>query len=502
MDFDLVVKNGFIVTAAEVHPPGLEIGVKNGKISCIGVGLPQGPNTKVIDAEGGYITPGGVDSHVHLSQRNCPTGDNWETGSRSAIAGGTTTIIAFVSQEKTNDSLIPVLRDYQAKSTDQSYSDYGFHMILTNPNKTILEKELPMLAKEEGITSVKLYMTYEPMKLSDRQLLDIMTACRALGMTTMIHAENSDMIDLIIERLEARGHTEPYFHAFARPQLAEAEASYRAICLAEIIDAPVLLVHMSSETALQHVRAAQGRLLPIHAETCPQYLYLLSEKLKKTEDDHYHGAKSVCSPPLRHEPSDLDCLWQNVANGTITTFSSDHAPSKYNVPGGKRLGLINGIPKFTKIPNGLPGVETRMPLLFNRAGRIEQGNRITMPKFVQVTATNPAKLYGLDGIKGSIAPGYDADLVIWSIEKENGVTITNSMLHHDIDYTPYEGMTVKSWPRYTILRGNVVWDRDNGGLIGKMGDGKYLKRGKGQILNGRTGNPVKGMATGEREHWA
>ena len=359
-----------------------------------------------------------------------------------------------------------------------------------------------MLAKEEGITSVKLYMTYEPMKLSDRELLDIMMVCRALGMTTMIHAENSDMIDMIIERLEARGHTEPYFHAFARPQIAESEASYRAICLAEVVDAPVLLVHMSSETALQHVRAAQGRLLPIHAETCPQYLYLLSERLKKTEEDHYHGAKCVCSPPLRHEPEDLDTLWQNVANGTITTFSSDHAPSKYYVPGGKRLGLINGIPKFTRIPNGLPGVETRMPLLFNRAGKVDEGNRTTMPKFVQITATNPAKLYGLDGVKGSIAPGYDADLVIWSPEKENSVTITNSMLHHDIDYTPYEGMKVKSWPRYTILRGKVVWDRDNGGLVGKMGDGKFLKRGKGLILNGRMGNPIKGMIEGEKEYWA
>ncbi|KAI9656805.1 MAG: hypothetical protein M1821_003444 [Bathelium mastoideum] len=502
MDFDLVVKNGVIVTASEVLPSGLDIGIKDEKIACVGVSLPQGQKTRVIDAQGGYITPGGVDSHVHLAQANCPTGDNWETGSRSAIAGGTTTILAFASQEKTDESLIPVLKSYHAKSDGQSYADYGFHFILTKPNKTILEKEIPSLAQEEGITSVKLYMTYERMKLSDREVLDIMMVCRALGMTTMIHAENSDMIDMIIERLEARGHTEPFFHAFARPQLAEAEASYRAICLAEVVDAPVLLVHMSSETALQHVRAAQGRLLPIHAETCPQYLYLLSERLKATEDDHYHGAKCVCSPPLRHEPSDLDCIWENIANGTVTTFSSDHAPSKYYVPSGKRLGLVNGIPKFTQIPNGLPGVETRMPLLFNRAGKLEEGNRITLPKFVQVTATNPAKLYGLDGVKGSIAPGYDADLVIWSSEKDNGVTITNSMLHHDIDYTPYEGMTVKSWPRYTILRGNVVWDRDNGGLVGKMGGGNFLKRGKGQILNGRLGNPIKGMAKGEKEHWA
>ncbi|KAI9710960.1 MAG: hypothetical protein M1820_002397 [Bogoriella megaspora] len=501
MDLDLVVKNGVIVTASEVLPTGQDIGIKDGKIVCIGSSLPQSQGTKVVDAQGGYITPGGVDSHVHLSQLNCPTGDNWETGSRSAIAGGTTTIIAFASQQKTDDSLIPVLKDYHGKCTGQSYTDYGFHFILTKPNTTILDKELPMLAKEEGITSVKLYMTYEPMKLRDRELLDIMMACRGLGMTTMIHAENSDMIDLIIERLEARGLTEPYYHALARPQLAESEASYRAICLAEAVDAPVLLVHMSSETALEHVRAAQARLLPIHAETCPQYLYLLSERLKGTKDDHYHGAKCVCSPPLKHEPADLDNVWKSVANGTITTFSSDHAPSKYYVEGGKRLGLIDGIPKFTKIPNGLPGVETRMPLLFDRAGNTEDGARITLPRFVQITATNPAKLYGLDGVKGSIAPGYDADLVIWSPEKKDSVIITNSMLHHDIDYTPYEGMTIKSWPRYTILRGKIIWDRDNGGIVGEMGDGKYLKRKKGLVLNGRTGNRPKGMFEGEREHW-
>lgn len=483
-------------------PEGIEIGVKGGKICCLGTSLPTSASTQTIDAGGAYITPGGVDSHVHLAQKNAPTGDGWETGSRSAIAGGTTTIIAFASQEREDTSLYPVLEDYHAKSKGQSYCDYGFHFILTNPTKDILRDELPVLAKKEGITSVKLYMTYEILKLNDREVLDILFTCKSLGMTTMIHAESSDMISLIIEGLERNKNTEPYFHAVARPRIAEDEASYRAISLAELADAPMLIVHMSSDVAVAHVRDAQTRLLPIHAETCPHYLFLLSEKIKGEPHDHFSGAKHVCSPPLRHDVKDLDGLWQSIANGTFTTFSSDHAPSKYDVMDGKRLGLIEGIPRFSKIPNGLPGVETRMPLLFSQTPACQppERARLTLPRFVQLTATNPAKLYGLDGKKGSIAPGYDADFVIWHPADKGACTITQSMLHHDIDYTPFEGISVGNWPRYTILRGEVVWDQDKG-MVGDMQYGQYLKRGKGQVLVGKTGNIPRGMLKDERKHW-
>ncbi|CAD0046692.1 unnamed protein product [Aureobasidium pullulans] len=358
MEFDLIVK---MVTASEVLPLGLEIGVKDGKISCIGTSLPASSSTKVIDAEGAYITPGGIDSHVHLAQANSPTGDDWETGSRSAIAGGTTTIIAFASQERHEESLMPVLADYHSKS-----------------------RELPVLAQQEGITSVKLYMTYEPMKLNDRELLEIMMACRKLGMTTMIHAENSDMIALIIEGLEANGNTEPFFHSIARPRIAEDEASYRAISLAEL----------------------------------------------------------------------------------------------YDHPGGKKLGVVNGIPRFAKIPNGLPGVETRMSLLFSQT-----------------------KMYGLGGVKGSIAPGYDADLVIWHAESKGECVISQDMLHHGVDYTPFEGVKVRNWPRYTILRGKVVWNKDDGRVVGEMEYGQYLKRGKGEVVVGKTGGRVHGMLEDERKFW-
>lgn len=362
--------------------------------------------------------------------------------------------------------------------------------------------EMPLLMSQ-GITSVKLYMTYEPLKLGDASLLDVLMSSRQLGFTTMIHAENSDIISLITSRLEASGHTSPYFHAISRPQIAENEATYRIISLAELTDTPILIVHMSSEIAMRHVRKAQTRMLPIHAETCPQYLFLLSERLKGSERDAFEGAKCVCSPPLRHDPKDLEAMWRGIANGTFTTFSSDHAPSAYDHQGGKKLGFKDGVMRYRDIPNGVPGVETRLPLLFSHAGS-RPDSKLTLQRYVQLTSSDPAKLYGLDGTKGNIAPGYDADLVVWYLESElgSGVEIKQENLHHGVDYTPYEGMTVRNWPRYTILRGQKVWDRDHGGIVGRSIDGQFLVRGNGRIVVGKMGQEVQGMFKGEREFWS
>ncbi|MCJ1309802.1 hypothetical protein MMC25_003463 [Agyrium rufum] len=461
MEFDLIVTNGLIVSPTDILE-AQEIGIKDGKILCLGASLPRGPSTKVIDAEGAYITPGGVDSHVHLEQRNTPQGDTWETGTRSAICGGTTTIVAFVSQHREDKSLIPLVEEYSALARGNSYVDYGLHVILTNPTPTVLNEELAVLKSEWGITSVKLYMTYDKMKLVDKEVLGVLTAARRLGLTTMIHAENHDMIALIIDTLEAEGKTEPYFHSVSRPTLAESEATYRAISLAELMDTPILLVHVSSHDAARHIREAQTRLLPIYGETCPQYLWLLAEKLK---GEHFHGAKAVCSPPLRESSAETDAMWTGIANGTFTTFSSDHAASKFYVEGGKRLGIVDGKPRFRNIPNGLPGLETRLPLLFK--GVLE--GRIRIQDFVRVACSNPARLYGLPQ-KGAILPGKDADLCIWYPHgKIAPIVLKNTMLHHDIDYTPYEDMRFENWPRYTILRGEVVWNRENGGLVGQKG---------------------------------
>lgn len=259
---------------------------------------------------------------------------------------------------------------------------------------------------------------------------------------------------------------------------------------------------MSSPPALAHARKAQEHLLPVHAETCPHYLYLLSDNLKASETDAWAGAKHVCAPPLRHSASDLDALWRSMSNGTITVVSSDHAPSVYDHPQGKRKPLtISDTPVFTQIPNGLPGIETRLPLLFHAATSTDP--QITLPKYVELTSANAAKIYGLSNVKGSIAPGYDADLTIWyPPEDARGfTTIANTMLHHSIDYTPFEGFKVSNWPRWTILRGEIAWNRDHGGVLGVPGQGKFLKRAEGEVIVGKTAQGVPGMTSGERHLW-
>ncbi|KAF2115773.1 hypothetical protein BDV96DRAFT_659051 [Lophiotrema nucula] len=518
---DLIIKNGRIVTAAEVLPGCLDIGIKHGKIALIGQNLEGGPQTEVIDAEGAYVTPGGVDSHAHVEQDNSPTGDTWETGTRSAIAGGNTTIIAFATQKRQEESIWPALEAYHKKATGNSYCDYGFHLILSNPTEQIYETELPQLV-ERGISSIKLYMTYVPLRLGDADLFNIMMRARSLGIMTMIHAENNDIVEQVTKRLAEQGLTDSFYHSVARPQIAESEATYRAISLAEVTDTPILIVHMSAPAAIEHVAQARKRLLPIHAEACPHYLYLTSERLQSGPQD-CEGAKHICAPPLRHSPEDLEELWRSVANGTFTVISSDHAPSTFDHPNGKMRGRIKHSTNktnthhhnqnsdkpnfdFRNVPNGLPGLETRLPLIFNRTydpstppqkldrplglnpiiGKKPSSSdniMITLPRFVQLTSTNPAQLYGLGGRKGSLAPGYDADVVIWYSENVNvkgdggrEIVIRNEALHHRIDYTPFEGMRVRNWPRKVFLRGRLVWDRDREGVMGRKGDGEFLMR--------------------------
>lgn len=562
MDFDTIITNAIVVTASEVLPTPLSIAIKDTKITAIATSLPSSPSTTIIDAEGAYVTPGGIDSHVHLHQDNAPTGDRWLSGSRSALAGGNTTIIAFATQKRTDESLFPVIEEYHRRAHNQSYIDYGFHLILSNPTPRILSEELPEVVRQ-GITSVKLYMTYPALQLSDSALLNTLLATRTLGMTTMIHAENADMISLITTRLIEQGNTLPKYHAYARPQIAETEATYRAIQLASLTSTPILIVHMSSPVALSHVRKAQSKeMLPVHAETCPHYMYLRSNVLAATthpphqhphphpeirphdhdqeqaptnteqeiQEDPWAGARHICAPPLRHTQTDLQSLWDAITNNTITVISSDHAPSLYNSASGKKKPILQSQATgeralFKDVPNGLPGLETRVPLLFDAATsssnnpRAEYAGgkrRLTLPKFVALTSTNAAKLYGLPQ-KGRIAPGFDADVCIWypPSHPDAHTVIKNEMLHHAIDYTPFEGMEVGNWPRKVLLRGKVVWDRDvemkeghGRGFVGQgegggVGQGVFVKRGRGEVLVGRVGGGVgvKGMEEGERGAW-
>ncbi|KAJ7691958.1 putative aminohydrolase [Mycena rosella] len=492
--FDLVIVNGVVVTASDVS--SFDIGIKNGKIHTLAPSWngnairPSWNISRVFDSTTYQVMPGGIDGHVHLCQdlttgpNPCPLGlggqcaDNFETGSRSAVCGGTTTIITFATQTRAEEdrSLLKVVEAYNGRAqATGSYIDYAFHIIIVRDDKDVLETELPVLVKKWGITSCKLFMTYETMRLQDYQLLDVMLAALKNSITTMIHAENGDMIEWLTEKLESKGMLAPHYHALSRPPSVEGEAANRAIVLAELIENPLLFVHVGSSASANVIRAAQTRGLPIFAETCPQYLNLTWEDLKRFHSPTcFENSKMICSPPPGPDSSDQDALYLGLHNGTFTIFSSDHCPYKYDDPHGKMVG------SFRLIPNGIPGVETRLPLLFTRG--VSTG-RITPQKFVELASTNPAKLYGLYPRKGAILPGSDADIVIWHPEGSlPPFKLTNRHLHHNVDYTPYEGMEFDNWPRYTIAHGKVIWA--NGELLGSLRDGKYLRRGPNQLGKG------------------
>ena len=456
--FDLIIRNANVVTAADGFL--CDIGVRDGRIAALGLGL-QGAAEEV-DARGRTVTPGGIDSHVHLDQ---PTGDgsvmadDFESGSRSAACGGTTTVIPFACQQK-GQTLRAAVEDYHRRADGRALIDYAFHLIVTDPTEDVLRRELPELIAE-GYTSFKIYMTYDALKLNDRQILETLSVARAEGAMVMLHAENSDCIAWLTERLLAAGHTAPRYHATSRPMLVEREATHRAIALAELVDVPILIVHVSGREAIEQIRWAQSHGLKVYGETCPQYLFLTADALGC--DDSFEGAKCICSPPPR-DAGNQQVVWDGLQNGSFEVFSSDHAPFRYGGPDGKRAH--GEAAPFSEVANGIPGVETRMALLWSEGVR---KRRISPQAFVALTATNAARLYGLYPRKGSIAIGSDADLVIW--DEDLDIELTNEMLHHNVDYTPYEGMRLSAWPAMTFARGERVWD---GSPLGEPGRGEFL----------------------------
>lgn len=464
--FDLVIRNARAVTASDTQQA--DIGIRNGRIVALGEGL--GAATHEIDAAGRHVTPGGVDGHCHLDQPMQPPvrmADDFITGTRSAACGGTTTVIPFAAQEK-GKSLRAAVEDYHRRADGKSSVDYAFHLIVSDPTPTVLEEELPALIGA-GYTSFKLYMTYEDLKLDDGQVLDVLDVARRHGAMAMIHAENSDCIEWLTRRLEAAGRTAPRWHAHARPMLVEREATHRAIALSQLVDVPILIVHVSGREAVEQIRWGRAHGLSIFAETCPQYLFLTAEDLGI--DDSYWGARCVCSPPPR-DKANQEVIWDGLRDDLFTVFSSDHAPFRWDTPDGKHPGGKE-VP-FRHIPNGIPGIETRLPLLYSEG---VLAGRISINRFVELTSTNPAKAYGLHPRKGTIAVGADADLVLWD-EKE--VVIDNDRLHHNVDYTPYEGMKLGAWPALTLLRGQVVWDGAR--FTGAVGQGQFLACGKPTLL--------------------
>lgn len=460
-EFDLVIRQARVATASDCFEA--DIGIRDGRIEALGAALAKG--RQEIYAAGRVVTPGGVDAHCHLDQPMAAPlrmADDFESGTRSAACGGTTTVIPFAAQEK-GQSLRVAVDDYHRRAEGKAHIDYAFHMIVSDPTPTVLNDELPSLIRA-GYTSFKVYMTYDDLKLDDGQILDVLSVAREEGAMAMIHAENADCIEWLSKRLEAAGRIAPRFHAHSRPMLVEREATHRAIALSELVDVPILIVHVSGREAVEQIRWARAHGLQVHAETCPQYLFLTAEDLGI--DDSYKGARCVCSPPPR-DKGNQEVIWNGLNDGLFTIFSSDHAPFRFDDPEGKKPGGQE-VP-FRHIPNGIPGLETRLPLLYSEG--VLKG-RITLSKFVELTSTNPAKAYGLHPRKGTIAPGSDADLVMW---EEGEFELTNARLHHAVDYTPYEGMKLKAWPGLTLVGGEVVWDGSN--FHPRAGRGRFLSCG-------------------------
>jgi dihydropyrimidinase len=461
--FDTIIRGGTVATASDVFRA--DIGISGGRITALAERL-QGA-AQVIDATGRLVLPGGIDAHVHIDQAQAPglasagarMADGFLSGTRSAAFGGTTCTLSFAVQHR-GASLRAAVADYHRRAQGNAFLDYAFHLVVSDPTPEVLGQELPALIAR-GHRSVKVYMTYEAMRLSDRQILDVLDVSRTQRAITLVHAENHEIIGWLADRLERAGDTRPKHHATSRPLAVEREATHRALTLGEVADTPLVIVHVSGAEPLAEIRRARARGLKVFAETCPQYLLLTEGDLDQPD---MLGAQVMCSPPPRDTESQAAC-WRGLEDGSFDIFNSDHAPYRFDAEGKLHAGPN---PPFRKVANGIPGLATRMPLLFSEG--VVTG-RLSLPRFVALTATNNAALYGL-ARKGRIAVGADADLAIWDPEKR--VTITNDLLHHEVDYTPYEGRIVTGWPELVMSRGEVVV-RD-GALLAAPGRGRFLEQ--------------------------
>ncbi len=458
--FDLVIRGGTVVTASD--SVRCDVGIRDGRIAALADELARGDDE--IDATGKLVLPGGVEGHCHIAQLSSGglmSADDFASGTTAAAFGGTTTIIPFAAQHR-GQSLRQVVEEYHERARPHAVIDYGYHLIVSDPTEQVLGQELPGLIRD-GFTSFKVYMTYERLRLSDHQMLEVLALARREGALVMVHAENDDMIRWLTERLIEGGRRAPKYHAVSHARLAESEATHRAVALSQLVDVPILIVHVSAAEAMAEIRKAQDQGLRIYAETCPQYLFLTAADLDR---QGMEGAKYCCSPPPRDERAQ-EALWTGLRNGTFQVFSSDHAPYRYD-----ETAKLSAAAKesFKRIPNGVPGIELRLPLLFSEGVNKQ---RIDIHQFVALTATNVAKLYGLHPRKGTIAVGTDADLAIWDPHKQ--VTVTYDMLHEKTGYTPYEGRRLMGWPVTVISRGRVAVQ--DGELRVQPGSGQFLARG-------------------------
>jgi len=451
-----LIKNGTVVTATDQYKG--DVLIEDEKITVIGTALDMAAD-KVIDATAKYVLPGGIDVHTHMDMPfgGSTSADDFETGTVAAAFGGTTTIVDFAIQYR-GQTLHHAMETWAKKAEGKAVIDYGFHMIVTELNDQV-EIEMDALVRQ-GISSFKLFMAYPGVfMLDDASIFKALLRTGRNGGSICMHAENGGVIDVLVQRALAEGKTAPKYHALTRPARAEAEATHRAIALAEIADVPIYIVHLSAAEALEMVTEARDRGLPAFAETCPQYLFLSYDNY---EEPGFNGAKYVMSPPLR-DKAKQDALWRGLAFNDLQCISTDHCP--FCMKEQKELGLND----FSKIPNGAPGVETRMSLVYD--GGVRAG-RITLNRFVELTSTSPAKIFGLFPRKGTIAPGSDADIVVF--DPNRTMTLSAATLHMNVDYNPYEGRQVTGAADTVLSRGRAVIE--NGVFVGRKGGGSFLKR--------------------------
>jgi dihydropyrimidinase len=451
-----LIRNGTVVTASDQYRG--DVLVEGETVAVIGTTLDVHADT-IIDASGKYVLPGGIDVHTHLDMPfgGTTSADDFESGTRAAAFGGTTSIVDFAIQYR-GQTLHHALETWAKKAEGKAVIDYGFHMIITELNDQV-EGEMDALVRQ-GVTSFKLFMAYPGVfMLDDATIFKALLRTGKNGGSICMHAENGGVIDVLVQRALAEGKTAPRYHALTRPARAEAEATHRAIALAEIADVPIYIVHLSAPEALEMVAEARDRGLPACAETCPQYLFLSYDNY---EEPGFAGAKYVMSPPLR-EKAAQDRLWRGLAFGDLQVISTDHCP--FCMKEQKELGTND----FSRIPNGAPGIETRMSLVHD--GGVLAG-RISLNRFVELTSTSPAKIFGLFPRKGTIAPGSDADIVVF--DPTRTITLSVNTLHMNVDYNPYEGRRVTGATDTVLSRGRLVID--GGKFVGRVGAGSFLKR--------------------------
>jgi dihydropyrimidinase len=457
--FDTVIRGGTVVTAGGMFRA--DVGIVGETIAAVGLDL--GAAKREVPAAGQLVMPGGVDTHAHIEQVSASgrlNADTWESATTAAAMGGTTTVIAFAAQHM-GMNLFRVVEDYGARARRGSVIDYTFHLLLADPTPETLAEDVPALMKQ-GYASIKIFTTYDRLKVDDEHILDVLLAARSNRALVCVHAENHGVIKWMTRRLVAGGHHAMRFHALSHPRTAEIDAIERMVRLSALLDQPVMIFHVSTAEGAAVIRRARGEGIKIFGETCPQYLFLTDDDFNRPGME---AAKWVCSPPIR-TAADQTALWRALDLGDLQAISSDHAPYKFD-DSGKLAGGPNA--RFDQVPSGMPGIELRMPLLFD--AMVSRG-RFGAAKFVELTSTAPARLYGLHPRKGAIEPGADADVVIWDPDRET--VVSDVMVHDNTGFTPFVGKTLRGWPSIVLVRGNVVVER--GALKTAVGSGKFLAR--------------------------